>query len=85
MSILYMKRLAEVKISFLTFFLSPPPPPLDLKKPILGLRKPKIKKLRAHSLFELIKIKRLAEVKFFFLTFFFGPIFGPPKNLKTYF
>ena len=51
-------------------FFDPPPPPPDLKKPILGLRKPKIKKLRSHSLFELIKIKRLAEVKIVFLTFF---------------
>ena len=56
--------MAEVKISIMTFFLTHPPTPPDLKKPILGLRKPKIKKLRAHSLFDLIKIKRLAKAKF---------------------
>ena len=54
----------------LDIFFDPPPTPPDLKKPIFGLRKPKIKKLRSYSLFELIKIKRLAEVKIVFLTFF---------------
>ena len=70
MSISNIKILAEVKISIMTFFLTHPPTPPYLKKPILGFKKPKIKKLRSHSLFELIKIKRLAEVKIVFLTFF---------------